>query len=453
MRALQVVAWGAVVACGGKSEAGTCPVPKGSVVHDADEADVDATWTSTAGVHVVRGPVQLDDVDLTIEPCAVVRFEVDASLTLQGGTLTAQGTEKKPILFERAGEGAWGAVVLRDAVGNLAWTTLRGGGADTFADFTTLLVEGPDTPEGAERVTLDHVTIEDSVGPGLSLRSGATAAAGGTLTVRRSGVPDDAPWAWGPLVVEPVALTTLPALTLEDNAGGDEVVLELFDAGGDLAGAYVGDVTIRDLGVPYRVGRNVEDIFKPFGADGRESSLTIEAGVELRFVPGARLDIESQPVSGGASRLIAQGTAERPIRLTSAKALPAPGDWVGLTFDFNADADHAAPGGSRLDHVEVAYAGYDPSRGGYVCPEAIGDETQAAGVAILNGNPGGSWITNTVVRDTTGHGFLRGWQSPDQGPVQSFLTDGNEVINVSSCAETGTRDAFNACEDNATCGG
>ncbi|MFM2163305.1 MAG: hypothetical protein RLZZ383_2817 [Pseudomonadota bacterium] len=453
MRALQVVAWGAVVACGGKSEAGTCPVPKGTVVHDADEADVDATWSASAGVHVVRGSVQLDDVTLTLEPCVTVRLEADASLTLQGGALIAIGTEKKPIVFEREGERAWGAVTLRDATGQLAWTTLRGGGSDTFADFTALLVEGPDTPEGAERVTLDHVTIEDSAGPGLSLRSGATAAAGGTLTVRRSGVPDDAPWAWGPVVVEPVALTTLPALTLQDNAGGDEVVLELFDAGGDLAGAYVGDVTIRDLGVPYRVGRNVEDIFKPFGADGRQSSLTIEAGVELRFVPGARLDIESHPAFGGSSLLIAQGTADRPIRFTSAKATPAAGDWVGLTLDFNADADHAPPAGSRLDHVEVSYAGYDPSRGGYVCPEAVGDETQAAGIAVLNGNPGGAWITHTTVRDTVGHGFLRGWQSPDQGPVQTFLTDGNAVIRVTSCDETGTRDAFNACEDNASCGG
>jgi hypothetical protein len=75
-------------------------------------------------------------------------------------------------------------------------------------------------------------------------------------------------------------------------------------------------------------------------------SLTIAAGVELRFEPGAVLDV-------GHNRpgvLTVQGTPEQPVRMV-ADSVSDSGRWQGVRL-------HAQAGGSSLTQLEIAGAGF-----------------------------------------------------------------------------------------------
>jgi len=75
--------------------------------------------------------------------------------------------------------------------------------------------------------------------------------------------------------------------------------------------------------------------------------------VTLRFGEAAYLEIGHK-----GSRLVARGTADRPIVFTSGAQTKRPGDWVGLVFE-----DAIGEQGSVLEHAVVEYAGRD-SHGG-----------------------------------------------------------------------------------------
>ncbi len=82
------------------------------------------------------------------------------------------------------------------------------------------------------------------------------------------------------------------------------------------------------------------------------NTLTIEPGVILRFHPATYLEVGQK-----GSRLVARGTKERPIVLTSVQKEKRPGDWVGIVIDD-------APGvGTSIEHAIVEYAGRE-SHGG-----------------------------------------------------------------------------------------
>jgi hypothetical protein len=74
-------------------------------------------------------------------------------------------------------------------------------------------------------------------------------------------------------------------------------------------------------------------------------TLTLEAGVELRFEPGAVLEVgRDRP-----GTLTVAGTAEQPVRLV-ADSVDETGGWQGLRL-------HAHATGSSLKHLEIASAG------------------------------------------------------------------------------------------------
>jgi hypothetical protein len=75
--------------------------------------------------------------------------------------------------------------------------------------------------------------------------------------------------------------------------------------------------------------------------------LTLEPGVTLRFASGTFLELGHR-----GSRLVARGTVEAPIVLTSAASTKRPGDWVGLVI-----GDAVAEAGATLEHVVLEYAG------------------------------------------------------------------------------------------------
>jgi hypothetical protein len=84
---------------------------------------------------------------------------------------------------------------------------------------------------------------------------------------------------------------------------------------------------------------------KTLTVDGWE--LTIEPGVEIRVEADQRIEVGY----GGDGRLLARGTAEKPIRFVS-RGRKEPGAWRGIAL-----LDRA--GGSTLEHVTLEHAGRD----------------------------------------------------------------------------------------------
>lgn len=112
-----------------------------------------------------------------------------------------------------------------------------------------------------------------------------------------------------------------------------------------LSGALeVREVTFTRACSPYRVNGQYQI--------DRDAVVTIEPGVEIQFEEASGLAV----APNGKARLLARGSAERPIRFTSATASPAAGDWDGITF-------FAGAAGSVLEHVVVEHAGRARTRG------------------------------------------------------------------------------------------
>lgn len=84
-------------------------------------------------------------------------------------------------------------------------------------------------------------------------------------------------------------------------------------------------------------------------------TLTIDAGVTIKNDP-AEPAVAYLVVEQGA-KIMAEGTAAKPIVFTSSKATPAPGDWGGIIIAGNAKIN--VPGGSAATEVdgEVMYGG------------------------------------------------------------------------------------------------
>ncbi len=158
---------------------------------------------------------------------------------------------------------------------------------------------------------------------------------------------------------------------------------------------------------------------------GATATLTIEPGVEIRFTTGTGLFIARNNYHGA---LVAQGTADAPIRFTSHAASPQQGDWRGLYFQ-NYTNDQI----SVLDRCIVEYGG----------------ASQDANLYFHVSSP---TITNTEIRGSSGHGIYLASAAPtiqanvirenaktgiysDDGAraviaANDFLNNGDSAVNV-----------------------
>ncbi len=110
-------------------------------------------------------------------------------------------------------------------------------------------------------------------------------------------------------------------------------------------------------------------------------TLTIEAGVVVRFASSKLLDV--------FGTLVARGTADAPIRFTSNSATPAPGDWLGIRFedsspDATFDGTSAYSGGAILEYCVIEYA---KDTGGSGVVDAASSSPFLKDVTVQKSNP------------------------------------------------------------------
>jgi hypothetical protein len=310
-----------------------------------------------------------------------------------------------------------------NALIDLAFTRLEGGGgvggANTVNSVIRVFGPGFGTPP-APVLRVNTVTIERSVDTGVYLENHAAFSTDSqALTI--SGATGR------PINVNMMALGSLPTGTYTGN-GIDEILVIGPDANVST------DLTVEDRGVPIRIPAVGMNIAPPPGQTAAVT-LTLKPGVVLRFPktgagPGARVKFgtNGNDPNNLVGVLNAVGTAARPITFTSGEANPSPGDWIGLWLN--------TANGSRLDHVNIEYAGA-PSGiiSGNCRPVGTSDDG-----ALLVGNlatqyvPPADLITNSRIAHSAGFGINAMWQAPTLADPN--LTAGNTFQNNARCSQT-----------------
>ncbi len=309
---------------------------------EAQTISASTTVRDLGNPYQVTGTVTTNNgATLTIEPG--VRLEFDPSSTLQisdgttSGTLNAQGTEAKPILF----------TATTGAVGG--WNYLRFISADNgLSVLRNLTAErgayGIRAENWGTNLLLDNVTIQDVSTVGLYL-TGDSNPTVKNLQIHRTGtygVQDTS--TTGTLTLADTAFTgntgiavyapssNLAITNVEIDNGGKQIVgrfiqdFQNVNIGGSPATRFYVDAntintatTIRDLELPYQVSGTV--------VVANSATLTIQPGVHLEFDPAATLQISD---GSSAGTLNAEGTQDTPILLTASDGVV--GSWNYLRF-------------------------------------------------------------------------------------------------------------------------
>lgn len=374
-----------------------CPTTTAGPTFHGEEIVGHQIWRAEDGPHVVMSSIAVrDGATLEIEPCSVVRFAEGTGISVafpgtpNTGTLLAEGNAEQPITFEGQGGARWGHLLVHSpGVARLAHVTMTGGGG-VDGRGATVVAEGDGTAT-ARGLFVDHVVIEGSLGAGVAMSRRAGFVEGSdALTITGSGSALH-PF---PLEIDEHAMGSLPDGDYTGNQV-DEILVRP-------ALALSEDATLRELGVPYRIGTSAVDRLSIGAGDDTATPVTlmIEPGVTMRFHPGTQLRVEHRSGAFAATgRLVAEGTAAAPITFTSAADTPAPGDWVGVWFGGIVDPM------TSLAHVRLEYTGADCGCVLVSCTDVTGYD----GAVILSQPPTSMFVRDSVVAHGAGHGFVLGY--------------------------------------------
>lgn len=290
----------------------------------------DSTLTAAQDYLVTSGVTVSDGATLTIEPGTHLPFESGAGLYIDpNSVLDANGTSSDPITM----------------------TATEGNEQPGWWQGVFFFSAEPNN-------LLNHVEIRHtgSGSPNSIGDAGVALAGGSALSIKNSTIAQSE--AFGLLLGEDTAtLDDFASNTFADNA--DAPVYIPFTSIGaiDAASSFPDGKTVRVWGTslegsdvtvsilagdtPYRFTDGNSAIG---GATSGPSTLTVEAGVEMAFASGIRLQVN------GGSVLSAEGTAQDPITLTATAGNEEQGWWDGV-YVFSENTN------SRLEHVEIRHGG------------------------------------------------------------------------------------------------
>lgn len=257
--------------------------------------------------------------DLTIEAGVDYRFQPDTSLEVGWSNASAgfyvQGTAAAPVVFRGVSDvsASWGGISINANVktnSHLTYTEIRQGGRGTTYALSVLAP-----------VKVDHVTLTGN-GQGVLVAANGFAAESNALTITGGQSY--------PLVARDEGWFGLPkGGTLTGNAI-DQISVEASTL--DRSG------TIHDLGVPYLI---VNSLYL-----SGTTTFTVAPGVE--FLLGADVNI-NVGWSNSNVTLIADGTADAPIRFTGLNAVA--GSWGTIAFERSVSS------ASKLNYLQIGHGG------------------------------------------------------------------------------------------------
>lgn len=413
-----------------------CPPPMGAPVEHSGTIDADETWG--AGEHIVKFSVGVrQNATLILEGCAVVYVAAGQGISVgsgnigDGGTLIARGTAARPVIIRQRTE-AWADILVnqRGRI-DLAYTTISGGGAAASRAGAVLHLYGDQFLPVQALARVSNVTIENSGKYGVVTEGhGAFDLASDALTIRGS--------KQNPMFVTAPSLGSIPPGTYTENGVpairvSGTAAYEILDS----------DVTIHDRGVPYTIGGEGRfGELSVVGKDGTVPTLTLEAGVTMKFIKKGGLFIERAtgtfPAKGA---LVIKGTAGKPVVLTSDEPAPAAGDWSGVWFGGVPAAKNS------IDHARIEYAGGATGTLNASCGTPLrADPNRNEAAVLVLGVPTKAFITNSTFLKSAANGIERAWR----GTAISFLPT-NTFTDVAYCHETTPKDDMGACPTPIPC--
>ncbi len=406
----------------------TCAAPtKGPTTHGGSVM-TDETWTADTSPHILPYDTGIY-AKVTLEPCATVLLAPKAQVTVRpGGALVGEGTASKRISIGARDAGKpFSNIRNLGGVVQLTYATIEGGGdpLNTQPYLTGALV-GQVNDLTKPDFALKNVTVRGSMSNGIVLTGdGHFSDDSSDLIVTGS--------AQSPISTFPRAVGSIPTGTFTGNAH-DQILLP----GSGVTEDIITDQIMHNRGVPYQVGNPNDSgqLRVGRGSGTAVATLTIEAGVTVRFKKGGVFEIDSTsgtlPATGA---LIARGTAANPITFTSGEASPSQADWLGLTFGGVPDARDVA------DHIVVEYAGLKSTGGSLSCAPGMREHA----VHFSGGQPGHAFITNSTIAHST-NGINSGWRGT---PVDFTVT--NTFDDVPGCKLTSPPDPNNSCAGRPAC--
>jgi parallel beta-helix repeat protein len=225
------------------------------------------------------------------------------------------------------------------------------------------------------------------------------------------------------------------ATNISGTSYGDDMTFSTF-AGTNVSGTISTDTIWALAGSPYIV---VGDI-KVYSSTS-EPTLTIEPGVEVRFNGVYTLYIGYSSYKG---RLVAEGTADRPIIFTSHQLVPAPGDWDGIWFYNHASSE------SILEYVTVEYAGYSSSKGNIYLSNSSPTITNStishsAYDGVYMAGDSAPVITDSTISDNGGEGIYVSGSTASVSNITNtiFSNNGSYDLNIPVTATLGSGNIFN----------
>lgn len=276
----------------------------------------------------------------------------------QYATIIAEGTEEEPILFSSANPspsaGDWKSISFYEGAINssFTYTTFEFGGSNDYKGMISI--------EEAD-VAFVNCEFYYSQSNALTLRSEASFSDFGGNTFLGNLLY--------PISIHPNYVHTI---INDNNFDTDLGILISDDDDLDIAGDYVWT----KQNAPYIVEGTMR-----IGATGMGVNLSIEAGNEIKFTIGSKLDIAYWGTHNAS--FIANGNIDEPIIFTSAKPAPNKGDWDGINFYDGAN-------NCSISHSIISYAG--------------GDETPWGTISLINANSPLS-MDNTLISHSKAHGI------------------------------------------------
>ena len=414
-----------------------CGTPNGKVVTHSNDITADETWEGNGVTHSVTQSIRIKaPATLIIAPCAIVSLAKNAEIGVLGdptgnqtAKLAAPGTDDQTgfIKFVPAVDGQpWGAIhgFNEKSVVDLSHTRLvQAGGGETFLRNSAIAMIGPGihttTPVPLLRVR--NVVIDSPVGGGVYLDSMATFSADSSaLTII---APQD-----HPIAVQIMAAGTIPPVTLQQLPAQKTPYIDAYilPASPDISA----DTTING-NIPLYLETSVNVIDTGPNPNPLGVTLTLQAGAQLRFKPGADLRM----IFGGrgnapnnlVGRLIAVGTVDKPIVFTSAADVPFSGDWAGLQL--------ATSDNSQMVFNTIEYAGGFSGVVSANCRPTGSSDNAALIIGGPDYTPSGTTIVTSTIQYSAGHGIDATWEAGTASDP-NLAGAGNTFNNIAGCEQT-----------------
>jgi uncharacterized repeat protein (TIGR01451 family) len=281
----------------------------------------DTTWGGDT-YRVTKAISVNSGVRLTIAPGTIVKFDENAGIDVYG-QLRSLGDPGNEVVFtsDLAYNGAWrGLRFYYDGVprgpNEISYTVIEYGGS----------LGGSVSTDNAT-VAIDHTLIRAGSADGVH------GYAGGGATVLDTTIEDHLGYAL--YFIDPQVDPVLGGLQATGNGYN---AIGLVGGGGNMGGGALWE----NAGLPYEIQGTGFTV-----AAGE--TLTVEAGVTMRFSQNSTLYV--------AGRLIAVGAPEQPITFSATS--PTPGYWEGL----NIIGSFASPAMAVISHAILEYGGSGPSGG------------------------------------------------------------------------------------------